>query len=116
MGRDAHWKPAQGSAPLMAAIPLRLTVPRIFALDRNCPSVWKKSCEFPGSLEIRSGVGTQAKFVAALRTRVHSVLLKKNSLFLMTGPSAEKPKLLRSKTDFGTPNALFWKEFDEKRE
>ena len=37
-----------------------------------------------------------------------------NSLFFMTGPPAEKPKLLRSKTDLGTPKALFWKEFDEK--
>src|SRR5438477_4910683 len=109
MGRDAHWKPAQGSAPLMPAIPLRVTVPRTFALDRNCPSFWKKSCEFPGSFEIRSAVGTQAKLVAALRTRVHSVLLKTNSLFFTIGPPAEKPKLLRSKTDFGTPNALFWK-------
>ena len=39
--------------------------------------------------------------VALLRTRVHSVLLKKNSLFLTIGPPIEYPNWLRVKPGFG---------------
>ena len=38
--------------------------------------------------------------VALLRTRVHSVLLKKNSLFLMIGPPIEYPNWLRVNPGF----------------
>src|SRR6266849_4850835 len=46
---------------------------------------------------------------ALLRTRIHSVLLKKNNLFLIAGPPSENPKLLRVNPPLGVPVASFWK-------
>src|ERR1700682_3284012 len=51
------------------------------------------------------------KFVGELlRTRIHSVLLKKNNLFLITGPPRANPKLLRVNPPLGVIGvvALFW--------
>src|SRR5580658_10399959 len=62
------------------------------------------------------GAGTTAVNSALLRTRVHSVLVKKNSLFFLTGPPIEKPNWLRTKTGLVIPYALSLKLLEAKSE
>src|SRR5258708_297638 len=53
---------------------------------------------------------------AALRTRIHSVLLKKNSLSFLIGPPTANPKLLRVNTPFFVPVASFCSVLAERYE
>jgi hypothetical protein len=58
---------------------------------------------------MNSGVGTRVTSVCWLRTRVHSVLWKKNNRFLRIGPPTAYPNWLRVKMPRGMPRALLSK-------
>src|SRR5712692_9862293 len=49
----------------------------------------KTACVLAFEAAISSGATTRRRTVAVLRTRVHSVLLKKNNLFFLIGPPME---------------------------
>src|ERR1700689_149467 len=53
------------------------------------------------------GSSSSSVWIAALRTRVHSVVSETNNLFLIIGPPAEKPNWLRVYWPFGTSATAF---------
>src|SRR5580698_1608737 len=85
-------------------------------LEGSLPYAENMDWTFGAAAAIRLGSGMIAVRLAALRTRVHSVLVKKNSLFLLTGPPTEKPNWLRTKMGLSTPRALFSKELEARSE
>src|SRR5215471_8349531 len=76
-------------------------------LLRSLPNEVKNACVLALVAAMNAGSGTKRINWFALRMRVHSVELKKNSLSFLTGPPKEYPKILLVKTGFLTPLALF---------
>src|SRR5262245_30218535 len=80
--------PEQGSWP-WAISWLREKEPRSSSPERSVPNVMKKFRVAGAAAASNCGVGTQTTLGAALRTRIHSVLWEKKSLFFLTGPVTE---------------------------
>src|SRR5579884_4239918 len=86
---------ASNGPPVPPAIPCATICPTVkvwvgTAPERSFPKVLKNAPVVAGSdAAISWGVGTQFRTFELLRTRVHSVLLKKNSLSFTTGPPIE---------------------------
>src|SRR5260370_27023576 len=99
--------------PLAANCAL-LTVCRICKPGRVCPNALKNAWVAGAAAAINCGVGIYAMVLDALRTRVHSVLSKTNSLSLIIGAPTEKPNWLRSYTGLAMLLAFRSKPFDPK--
>src|SRR5690242_19674345 len=82
-----------------------LRVDSVRRLERFWPKVLKKFCVAGSEADRREASGITVRTLALLRVRCHSVLLKKNSLFLITGPPNEYPNWLRVYVPFGLPTA-----------